>query len=132
MSREKLRCDKNLGQRIKHIRELKGLTQQEFASSLGITQGFLSEIERGIKPPSETLLLLIAYRYAINYDWLRTGEGEIFLILEKFPPDNEIFEIIQLLQEDPKAKKLVLKLLKGKKEMQEALQGFKVKVVEEG
>lgn len=58
------------------VRELKSLTQQQFAQYLGIAQGFLSEIERGKYEPRKPLLLAISYLYKINYDWLVTGKGE--------------------------------------------------------
>ena len=37
---------------FKQKRERKGLSQHQFAKQLGITQTFLSEIERGRKNPS--------------------------------------------------------------------------------
>lgn len=66
------------GQRIKEIRQLKGLTQKEFADSLGIVQGFLSGLERGKKIPSDTLLIALCHLYEINEDWLSNGNGDIF------------------------------------------------------
>ncbi len=66
------------GHRIKEIRQLKGLTQKEFADSLGIVQGFLSGLERGKKFPSDTLLIALCHLYEINEDWLNTGAGDMF------------------------------------------------------
>ena len=74
MSRKKFDTDINL--RIKMVRELKSLTQQQFAEYLGIAQGFLSEVERGKYEPRKPLLLAISYLYKINYEWLITGKGE--------------------------------------------------------
>ena len=37
---------------LKRHREMKGLSQNQLAKQLGITQTFLSEIERGRKNPS--------------------------------------------------------------------------------
>jgi repressor LexA len=68
------------GKRIKEIRQLKGLTQKEFADSLGIVQGFLSGLERGKKVPSDTLLIALCHLYEINEEWLNTGSGEMFKI----------------------------------------------------
>ena len=55
-----------------------GLTQKDFASSLGIVQGFLSGIETGHKSPSDTLLIALTHTYGINPDWLALGAGEAF------------------------------------------------------
>lgn len=71
------RNHKEIGGRIKEIRLSRGLTQKVFASSLGIVQGFLSDVERGRKLPSDTLLIALCHLYEINEDWLFTGNGEV-------------------------------------------------------
>jgi len=68
----------SVGRRIKEIRLVRGLTQKEFANSLGIVQGFLSGIEREKKTPSDTLLIALCNLYEINETWLVTGEGEMY------------------------------------------------------
>lgn len=68
----------SVGRRIKEIRLNRGLTQKEFADSLGIVQGFLSGIEREKKTPSDTLLIALCNLYEINEGWLATGEGEMY------------------------------------------------------
>lgn len=68
----------SIGERIKAARQTKGLTQKEFAASLGIVQGFLSGIETGRKTPSETLLIALCHYYRINEEWLFTGVGDMF------------------------------------------------------
>ena len=70
------------GTRIRKARQALGLTQKQFAASLGIVQGFLSGIETGRKRPSDTLLIALSHTHGINADWLRDGEGEAF----KTPP----------------------------------------------
>lgn len=68
----------SVGRRIKEIRLNRGLTQKEFADSLGIVQGFLSGIEREKKTPSDTLLIALCNLYEINEGWLASGEGEMY------------------------------------------------------
>ncbi|CAG0933227.1 repressor LexA [Rhodocyclaceae bacterium] len=68
----------SLGRRIKDIRLNKGLTQKEFADSIGIVQGFLSGIEREKKTPSDTLLIALCNLYEINETWLASGQGEMY------------------------------------------------------
>lgn len=62
-----------IGGRIRQLRQSRGLTQKDFAESLGIAQGFLSSIERGRKVPSATLLIALTHRYQINEEWLSSG-----------------------------------------------------------
>ena len=47
--------------KFKLKRESLGLTQAEFSELLGITQGYLSDLENGVKIPSDTLLLLFEH-----------------------------------------------------------------------
>lgn len=66
-----------LGLRIREVRLSKKLTQQAFAHSLGIVQGFLCGIERGKKIPSDTLLIALSHLYEIRMEWLVSGVGEM-------------------------------------------------------
>jgi SOS-response transcriptional repressor LexA len=66
-----------VGSRIKQIRMHLGLTQKEFAGSLGIVQGFLSGLERDKKAPSDTLLIALCHLHGINSEWLYTGQGDM-------------------------------------------------------
>ena len=66
------------GARIRKARLALGLTQKEFAASLGIVQGFLSGIETGRKRPSDTLLIALSHTHKIDPQWLKHGTGETF------------------------------------------------------
>ena len=50
-----------IGLKFKLKRGSLGLTQSEFSELLGITQGYLSDVENGVKIPSDTLLLLFEH-----------------------------------------------------------------------
>jgi transcriptional regulator with XRE-family HTH domain len=62
-----------IAQRIKQLRQSKGLTQKSFAGSLGIVQGYLSGIEQGKKIPSYTLLMAICHIHGVTEEWLFGG-----------------------------------------------------------
>jgi transcriptional regulator with XRE-family HTH domain len=65
---------KALGRRL---RELRGfdLTQEEFASELGVSQSQLSKYERGVAAPTAEILFFVKKRFHVSIDWLLTGEG---------------------------------------------------------
>src|SRR5690606_34379747 len=54
------------------------LSQQEFASRIGITQGALSQLESRKSKLSLDSLLKINRVFGVDCNWLVTGEGEIF------------------------------------------------------
>ena len=60
----------------RRIRELRGfdLTQAEFASRIGVTQGHLSSLEQGKKEPGAAVLLAISREFGKTVDWLLTGK----------------------------------------------------------
>lgn len=60
----------------RRIRELRGfdMTQSEFASRIGVTQGYLSSLERGEKEAGAAVLLGISRECGKSVDWLLTGQ----------------------------------------------------------
>ena len=61
--------------RIKQIRKSNNLTQQEFASRLGVSRSGVASYESGEREPISAVIALICREFGINEDWLRTGEG---------------------------------------------------------
>ena len=69
----KRRADlKAIGRRIKELRGSE--RQDDFAPFLGITQGQLSKIERGMQAPTVEVLLRLGERYRKSVDWILKGE----------------------------------------------------------
>jgi transcriptional regulator with XRE-family HTH domain len=66
---------KEIGQRI---RELRGfhMTQEDFAKAIGVSQGYLSYIERGEKEIGAEILLNIAREFGRSVEWLLTGDDK--------------------------------------------------------
>jgi len=64
---------KDVGRRL---RELRGydMTQAQFARRIGVTQGFLSYVERGEKEISPEVLVRISREFGKSVDWLLTGK----------------------------------------------------------
>jgi transcriptional regulator with XRE-family HTH domain len=61
--------------KIKNLRKLLGMTQEEFGKQLGISQGFVSELEKGSKEPSETLLIAMQYQFNLTTGWFEDKEN---------------------------------------------------------
>lgn len=82
--------------RIKKIRKELDLTQQEFADRIGIARGNIAAYEVGKNAPSDSVISLICREFSVNENWLRTGEGDMFMELSR---DEQIEEFIgNLLQ----------------------------------
>ena len=68
----------NLPQRIRTLREVLGLSQNEFASKINRTSNFIAQIESGRSSISEKTRMAICRTYNINSDWLNNGAGDMF------------------------------------------------------
>jgi DNA-binding XRE family transcriptional regulator len=64
---------KKVGRRI---RELRGfdLTQADFAKCIGVSQGYLSDVEHGKGEIGAEVLLAISREFGKSIEWLLTGE----------------------------------------------------------
>jgi transcriptional regulator with XRE-family HTH domain len=63
---------KAVGRRIRQVRGF-DTNQAEMACLVGVSQSYLSAIERGKKEPGAALLYRIAKRYGKSIEWILTG-----------------------------------------------------------
>lgn len=82
-----------MNDRIRAIRKAASLTQAEFASRIGIKPNTVTSYETGLRIPSDTVIMSICREFNVDENWLRTGEGEMFVQL------SEDAEFIQILSE---------------------------------
>ena len=64
-----------IGRRIRDLREKKGITQKAFADLLGVTQGRVSQIERGASIP-EGMLPVLCSIFKVDEDYILTGKSD--------------------------------------------------------
>lgn len=67
------------GERLRKARKALHVTQKDLSEKLNITQAGISSIESGRVNLTDRLAQSIQDVCKINADWLRTGEGEMFL-----------------------------------------------------
>lgn len=68
-------------ERLKEIRKSNpnGKTQETFANYLEISKENISSYESGRRNPSDAFIKLVCEKCNVNEDWLRTGNGEMFM-----------------------------------------------------
>lgn len=67
------------GERIKEIRKSLNLTLEKFGEKIGVTKTAISRIEKGERGCTEQMTKAICREYGVDYIWLTTGEGEMFV-----------------------------------------------------
>lgn len=105
-----------MGERIKRIRRLFDLTQQEFGNRIGVKRNTIATYESGRNNPVDSVVSLICREFDICEEWLRTGEGEMFkpepsgeldLLAEKYNLTNIDYIFIEKLLKDKKARNAI-------------------------
>ena len=93
--------------RIKKIRKEKKMTQEDFSKKLGLARNSIANYEIGRREPTNAIIVSICREFDVNEEWLRTGEGEMFiqipeedetaaLVYDLLGPDKESFYDIVL------------------------------------
>lgn len=68
-----------LNERISDLISELGIKKMTFASRLNVSQAFVSQMCSGVAQPSDRTIADICREFNVNEDWLRTGEGSMFL-----------------------------------------------------
>lgn len=67
-----------MNERIKRLRKILGLTQQEFADRIGMKRNTIANYETDRNSPSNSVITLICKTFNVSEEWLRDGMGEVF------------------------------------------------------
>lgn len=95
------------GERIKDVRNSLGLTLEKFGEKLGVTKTAISRIEKGERSLTEQMTKSICREFSVDYMWLTTGEGEMFV-----ESDDDFFERIdRILAGENESRKNMIKTL---------------------
>lgn len=86
------------------------MTQQQFANRIGVSRNTIATYETSVRVPIEAVIVSICREFGVNEEWLRTGEGEMYVDIT---PDLELSRWFgQLLrEEDQSFKKRFLLML---------------------
>lgn len=68
-----------MNNRIQAVIDSLGIKKIDFAKAVKVSPAFVSELCSGRKAPSDRTIQDICNKFHVNEDWLRFGEGEMFL-----------------------------------------------------
>jgi len=116
---------KEIGKRLRQIRETKELSQNDVGSHLGIQYQHVSKYERGESVPTWEYLIKLNELYHVNINWLLTGKGKMFLTPMGYEAienekhlvikdvESDLEEIIEELKKDKELKTAIYNYIKG-------------------
>jgi transcriptional regulator with XRE-family HTH domain len=95
------------GERVKEIRKALGLTLEKFGEPLGVGKTAISNIEKGNRNLTEQMAKSICREYSVDYMWLTTGDGEMFMESD----DDFMEKIDRIMAGENDARKNMIKTL---------------------
>ena len=94
-------------ERVKEVRKSLGLTLEKFGERIGVTRGSMSNIENGNRNLTEQMTKSICREFGVDYIWLTTGEGEMFVDTD----DDFIERIDRIMASEDEARKNLFKFM---------------------
>lgn len=76
-----------IGSRIGEVIQALGIKKVRFAEQIKVDQSYITQLVNEKRNPSDRTIADICREFHVNEDWLRTGEGEMFVELTR---DQEI------------------------------------------
>lgn len=89
----------SFNERLKQIRRETGLTQEEFAKSIGVTRSPIAAAEAGKSKLQPLAIRRICELYDINESWLVNGNGHMRDTYDI--PDNELKKLLDVYSKLP-------------------------------
>ena len=95
------------GERIREVRKALGLTLEKFGEKIGMKKNSVSQLENGKNSVTEQVVKAICREYNVDYMWLTTGDGEMFIDTD----DDFIERIDRLMAGEDEARKSLFKFM---------------------
>ena len=95
------------GERIREVRKTLGLTLEKFGEKIGMKKNSVSQLENGKNSVTEQVIKAICREYNVDYMWLTTGDGEMFIDTD----DDFIERIDRIMAGEDDARKNLFKFM---------------------
>ena len=119
-----------LKERIKELRKTLDLTLEEFGNKIGVTKTTISRIENGVNSVTNQMLTSICREFNVNEEWLRTGEGDMFVPLTRSEAIAEFAGSLMKEEDASFKKRLIEALAKLNEQEWEVLEGIARKLTD--
>lgn len=95
------------GERIREVRKALCLTLEKFGEKIGMKKNSVSQLENGKNSVTEQVVKAICREYNVDYMWLTTGDGEMFIDTD----DDFIERIDRIMAGEDEARKSLFKFM---------------------
>ena len=109
-----------MNERIKELRTILELSAEKFGSRVGVTRSAISRIENGVVNVTEQMILAICREFNVREEWLRTGNGEMFLDFT----EDEFSKAAAILSNDAFVRSLIIEYWKLDEDSKKLFRSF--------
>ena len=95
------------GECVKKLRKTLSLTLEKFGARIGVGKSTISDIENNRRSLTEHMAKSICREFGVNYTWLTSGEGEMFIDND----DEFMARIDRIMAGEDEARKNLFKLM---------------------
>ena len=119
-------------ERFKELRKYLKMTQTEFGEQLGKTMRTIQEYERANRAITDGVLLNLQEKFNVNIEWMRTGEGSMFLSDNEKKADEKKADsgVVSIASSYNVPERLLILLSKLKKEDLIRVEGYMQAIVD--
>jgi len=89
----------SINERIKQVRNELNMTQVNFSKQICISQSSLGEIETGVRKVNNRIIQLISSQFNVNKEFIKTGNGDMFIKNKSDIGLEHLIEIYKKLDE---------------------------------
>lgn len=98
--------------RLKDLRKNLEMSQEAFAKELGLTKNYISLVENGNRSLSDQSVKVLCSLFNVNEEWLRTGNGEMFVPETKDEQISKMLADVLKCEDSDFKKRLIVALSK--------------------
>ena len=98
MSMLQLDMDYSMNLRVKELRKKLGLNQIDFSNLLSLSSGYIAGVETNYRRVNDRIIKLMVNEFKVNEDWLRNGNGDMFM---KKKTNEKAVRIVSLFNDLP-------------------------------
>jgi transcriptional regulator with XRE-family HTH domain len=96
----------SINKRVREARQALKLSQTKFAKGISISNGYIAGLELETRKVNDRLIKLIHAAYGVSENWLKNGEGDMFI----HTPDEKLERVKSYFKElNPEFQNYLLK-----------------------
>ncbi|TKI60484.1 helix-turn-helix domain-containing protein [Lysinibacillus varians] len=100
-----------IGSRLKLLRDTLDLSMASFGEKIKMTSSNISKMEKDLRVVTDRTIALISNEFGVNEQWLRTGEGDMFIAVTEDEKFAELLGELLVNENNELVKEIITKVV---------------------